>query len=214
VSPEPEVPRTGPGTVPLWSLREEVTVEASVDGELVLRGGGTAEAVHGADPVLREVLRRMTFGPVLLSNVDPSLARPAVREPGAWEDGISPVWPVLRRLSHLVVRSLGTGDKKGPLLSVFTMTRDTFFDPVRLPDGDPLRLSPCASLRGEAGGALVLESLLAPFLVVLHRPEAAWSVRVLARPLSPATVLALPLAPAMAADILAYLAAAGMTEKV
>ncbi|XUL92256.1 hypothetical protein ACQ86D_41415 [Streptomyces galilaeus] len=213
MSPEPEVPRTCPGTLPLWSLREEVTLEASMDGELVLRDGCTTEPVRDTDPVLYEVLRRMTFGPVLLSNVDPSLAHPAIREPGAWECGTSAVWPVLHRLSHLVVRSLGTDDKRGPLLSVFTKTRGTFFDPVRLTDGDPLRLSPWASLRGAADGAPVLESTLTPFRVVLHRPEAAWSVRVLARPVSPATVLALPLAPATAADILAYLAAAGMTEK-
>ncbi|MHC3474082.1 NADH oxidase [Streptomyces sp. 7R007] len=198
--------------MPLWSLREEVTVEAYAGGELVLRCGAAAEAVRCADPVLREVLRRMTLGPVLLSNVHTSLAHPATRAPGARLPETSPVWPVLRSLSHLVVRSLGTDDEKGPLLSVFTLTRDTAFDPVRLPAAAPLRLSPFATLRTVAG-ALVVESVLTPFRVVLHRPEAAWSARVLARPMSPATVLALPPAPATAADILAYLAAAGMTAE-
>ncbi|MGW5660936.1 hypothetical protein ACWEWG_12675 [Streptomyces sp. NPDC003758] len=212
MSCDPEVPQTGPRTLPLWSLREEVTVEAYTDGELVLRCGGATEAVRCADPVLREVLRRMTLGPVLLSNVDASLAHPATRAPGTRPAEASPVWSVLRRLSHLVVRSLGTDDEKGPLLSVFTLTRDTAFDPVRLPAAVPLRLSPFATSRSEAG-ALVVESILTPFRVVLHRPEAAWSAQVLARPMSPAKVLALPLAPATAADVLAYLAATGMTDK-
>jgi hypothetical protein len=212
VSCDPEVPRSGPCTLPLWSLREEVTVETYADGKLVLRCADTAEAVRCADPVLYEVLRRMTLGPVLLSNVDASLAHPATRDPATPPTWAPPVWSALRRLSHLVVRSLGTDDEKGPLLSVFTPSRDTAFDPVRLPEAAPLRLSPFATVRSRAG-ALVLESILTPFRVVLHRPEAAWSARVLTHPINPATVVTLPLAPAAAPDILAYLAAAGMTDK-
>ncbi|MGH1553846.1 hypothetical protein ACRAWF_23290 [Streptomyces sp. L7] len=61
-----------------------MTLEASMDGELVLRDGCTTEPVRDTDPVLYEVLRRMTFRARTAVERDPSLAHPAIREPGAW----------------------------------------------------------------------------------------------------------------------------------
>ena len=207
----------GAPTVSLWSLREDVSVEPGAAGALVVRHGVWEEVVPCPDPVFREVLWRMTLGPVLLSNIDTRLGHPPVRARqlpyGGRADGTGQAWLTLRRLSHLVVRSLGVSDLGGPLLSVLALSSDCCFDPVWLPAGSLIRLSPSTTLRVEGDG-LVLESVLAPYRVLLHRPEAVWVVRVLDTPISPAAAVALPAAPAATADIMAYLAAAGMTDPV
>ncbi|GGX96618.1 NADH oxidase [Streptomyces hiroshimensis] len=202
------------GTRPLhlWSLRGDVVVEQGEgDGDLVLRGSWGTERIANADPLVREALRRMELGPVLLANVE------ARREPGGDRPGSYFVLlPTLVRLSHLLVRSLGLDDFKGPLLSVSPLSPDAFFAPVRLPARRRVRLPAGASLTLEpAGAGLALESSGSAHRVVLHRPEAAWVAGLLAWPVTPDAASArLPLPPEVTAGILDYLAAAGMAAPV
>ncbi|MFG3497984.1 NADH oxidase [Streptomyces sp. NPDC047928] len=207
---------TGPVAVPghtsvhLWSLAEDVTVEpGDREGELVLAGRWGRERIDDAAPVVQEALRRMELGPVLLAN----LAAGPVAGSAAGPDGspvLLPLVPLLRRLDHLLVRTLGLDDLRGPLLSVIPLARRAPFAPVRLPAGRPVRLPPDVSFTLRPAG-VTLEAPGSAHRVILHRPEAAWVAAMLAWPVTPAAVsAALPLPPAVTGDILDYLAAARM----
>ncbi|NBM15589.1 NADH oxidase [Streptomyces sp. GC420] len=193
----------------LWSLCEDVVVEFGTSGELVLKGRLGTERIDRPDPVVREALRRMELGPVLLANVR---ARRAADDAEAGAHLV--LRPVLRRLSHLVVRTLGMDDLKGPLLSVSPRTQHARFAPVPLPARCRLRMPSEVSLKLEDAG-IALESATSPHRVVLHRPEAAWVVGTLAWPVTPdAAAAALPLPPGVTESVLGYLAAAGMAAPV
>jgi hypothetical protein len=206
------MPRTvGSRALHLWSLREDVVVENDGPaGELVLRSRFGTERISRPDPLVREALRRMELGPVLLANV---VARTnGADENGPGERPLLVLLPVLSRLSHLVVRTLSSENLRGPLLSVVSTQRDTAFTPVRLSAQRLIRLIGGASLTPEKPG-LALSSAVSPHQVQLHRPEAAWVVGMLAWPVTPSHAsAALPLPPEETHEVLSYLAAAGMTE--
>jgi len=201
-------PPAGIRRVSLWSLREDVLVEANTgeDSVLVLTRWGEIR-VDSPGPAAKELLRRMSFGPVSLENV---LGAPA-REPAAEELAQHKrLHEVLDQLQCAVVRSLGLQNAAGPLLSVVPIARQATFDPPELDSGQVVRLSRFAALRvGEAG--MLLESPLALHRVVLHRAVATWVVGSLGRPTTPAaTAAALHLAEPVALDLVSYLVAAGM----
>lgn len=194
-----------PGTVHLWSLREDVAIEREVDGGLLLVGPWGSERIGDAHPVLREALYRMELGPVLLSNVEPAPDSP-VSKAGVY----LVLLPALRRLSHLIVRTLGLVDLRGALLSVSPIVRHAVFVLPSLAATDRVRLHQGVSLLLEARGFL-MERAGAEHQVLLHRPEPMWVVAMLAAPVTPEGVArALSLPHAVTREILEYLAAAGM----
>ncbi|MFF4468303.1 NADH oxidase [Streptomyces sp. NPDC001599] len=187
-------------TVHLWSLSEDVTVEHDEGhDQLVLKSRWGLDCVDRPGPEVREVLRRMELGPVVLANV----AEPHV-------DLTEVLLPVLSRLSHLVVRTLGVEDLRGPLLSVFPLTPDAPLPLVWLPGQRAVRL-PRGMVLTMMDSGLSLEADDCPHRVVLHRPEAALVVAMLAWPVTPDRAKAeLPLPLHVTEGILRYLAAAGM----
>ncbi|MFG3107560.1 NADH oxidase [Streptomyces tendae] len=193
----------GDRTVHLWSLSEDVVVEAGdTEGQLLLTGPWGSELVDGTGVAVREALHRMELGPVLLANVEPAGSAAVV------------LLPVLERLSHLVVRTLGVDDLGGPLLSAAPVTRSASFRLAPLPGYRPVRLPADVTVRRAPRGFTV-ESSGASYKVMLHRPEAAWVLGLLAWPVSPddaSASLALP--PGVTEGVLEYLAAAGMAAPV
>ncbi|MFJ9041580.1 NADH oxidase [Streptomyces sp. NPDC102406] len=187
-------------TVHLWSLCEDVIVEHDAGADQVrLKSRWGVDCLERPGPGVREALRRMELGPVLLAN--------AVDTP---EDLYAVMLPALDRLSHLVVRTLGVDDLGGPLLSVFPETPDAPFTLVWVPGERPVRLPRRVVLTMHENG-LSLEAAGNPHRVVLHRPEAALVVALLAWPVTPdRATAALPLPPHMTEGIIRYLAAAGM----
>ncbi|MEV7870826.1 NADH oxidase [Streptomyces sp. NPDC088124] len=188
----------------------DVVMESGAGDEgLVLTGPWGTERIGDAPPVVREALRRMQLGPVLLANLEPLPG-------GSMPQGCVyfVLLPVLDRLSHLVVRTLGVDDLGGPLLSVCPVSRPARFTPVRLPPRRPVRMPRGVSLTVEDAG-FALESEFSPFRVVLHRPEAALVAALLAWPVTPdALSEALPLPREVTQGIVDYLAAAGMAAPV
>ncbi|MFF7636678.1 SagB family peptide dehydrogenase [Kitasatospora sp. NPDC008050] len=167
-----------PQLTELWSLRTDTLIEGdAVDGtalDVHTRWG----LVHFAEPSpeLREALRRMQLGPVSLRNVLPGF--PAEGKPGAAvaDPRVRALQQDLDRLRGVVVRSLAYGGM--PLLSVVPVAKDAVYEPMPVPPGRRARLSRFAVLRYAEGG-LRLESPVADHRVELHRPEAAWLVRLL-----------------------------------
>ncbi len=207
----------------LWSLREDVQVELAPDGGPALLHSRWGDiTVQRPSSLVREALNRMCLGPISLENVIEDPARLAA-VPGRQKraDGASDVSPVsediqwmrlyqvLERLQPLVIRSLGLDDGQ-PLLSVVPLTPSSRFSPVPLSPDVPVRLSTFASLRTD-GNEYRLESPLSLHRVHLHRPEAISLVGALGHAITPtASAAVLPDGDRVAADALAYLAAAGM----
>ncbi|WNF28031.1 NADH oxidase [Streptomyces sp. C11-1] len=200
----------GQRTVHLWALREDVVLEPGEHtDQLVLTGPWGTERIESPGPVEREALRRMELGPVLLANLEAGTERTESRV-GTY----LVLLPLLTRLSHLLVRTLGLDDLGGPLLSVSPVSRAAPLALMRLSAGRPVRLPAGVSLSLCAKG-FALESSESAYRVVLHRPEAVWVVAMLAWPISPADAsAALPLPDAVTKSILDYLAAAGMASPV
>ncbi|MBT2404107.1 MULTISPECIES: NADH oxidase [unclassified Streptomyces] len=193
-------------TVHLWSLSEDVVVDQHAGSDsLVLTSRWGQERLDRPAPVVREVLRRMELGPVLLANAL-----------NGSEDLYVVMLPTLSKLSHLVVRTLGVDDLMGPLLSVLPLSPAAPFVLVRQPRERRVRLPRHVALSvPESGIGCVLESVDSPHRVVLHRPEAAWVATMLAWPTTPdAASKALPLPPQVTEDIIGYLCAAGMVTTV
>jgi hypothetical protein len=196
-------------TVHLWSLCEDVVVEPGEDeNELVLTGSLGSERIDSSHPVVHEALRRMEMGPVLLANLEPPSGGAETRA-----RMYLVLMPLLERLSHLIVRTLGIDDLGGPLLSVLPVARPASFALVRLSRWQAVRLPRDVSLTLAPEG-FVLEWSGSPYRVVMHRPEVAWVVGMLAWPVTPDDVSGmLALSPGVAESILEYLAAAGMTAQ-
>ncbi len=189
------------GRSELWSLREDVRVSpVSGEGPVRLRSQWGDVTIERPSPVVREALRRMRLGPVSLENV-------IGPEHGAPETSRARLYAVLDRIQPLVIRTLGfeTGQ---PLLSVVPLTPQARFHPVPLPPDALVRLSTFAQLRTD-GREYRLESPLSLHRVQLHRSEALWLIGRLARPTAASGKAWVPLAD-ISAEVLAYLAAAGM----
>ncbi|MFD4376455.1 NADH oxidase [Streptomyces sp. NPDC058486] len=194
-------------TLHLWSLAEDVSVEQDPRGDvLFLTSRWGRDRIDRPGPVVREVLRRMELGPVLLGNAMSGV-----------EDLCHHTLPVLARLSHLVVRTLGLDDLKGPLLSLLPASSSTTPLVLLRPFGERrIRLPQDVGFSvAEPGSGCVMEHDDCPYRVVLHRPEAAWVAMTLAWPTTLTAVShALPLPPKVTRDIVGYLAAASLVTPV
>ncbi|MGW4564619.1 NADH oxidase [Streptomyces sp. NPDC004561] len=194
----------------LWSLREDVVVEWEEDGRtLALSGPPGTERVEDPAPAVAEALRRMELGPVLLANLVP---RPDAQDRPP--DTYAVLLPVLRRLSHMVIRTLGLEDLKGPVLSVVPERRNAGFSLVRLAPQRPVHLRPGVTIAVH-GASFTVECRALEHRVVIHRPEAMWVVSLLGWPVTPdAMVEALPLPAELTLSILDYLTGAGVAVTV
>ncbi|MGW6913947.1 hypothetical protein ACWGB8_09020 [Kitasatospora sp. NPDC054939] len=185
---------------PLWSLREDVALESTPDEmRLDTPSGGIRLPAPGR--LVREMLWRMSLGPVLLENV--------VDDAAWFAADRAEVERVLGDLGHLVVRSLGV-DARRPLLSVVPDGRGAEFRPQPVAPDVPVRLSRHAALRTDGRGYL-LESPRARHRVELHRPEAVQALAGLATAVLPSeAALGQRIPPVAVFGLLSYLAAAGM----
>lgn len=193
------MPTDTPRAVHLWSLREDVHVEIEpVDGTVILHSRWGYVTVRRPQPVIREVLRRMSLGPTSLENV-------VGKDAAEYAD----VWRILDSVSYLVVRSLGL-DAEHPVLSVVPIAPLSRFDAVTLSPETPVRLSKYALLRTD-GTDYCLESPLSLHRVLLHRPEGMWLISAMNRAVTPARAAAVgPDSGLPVTDALAYLAASEM----
>lgn len=205
--PRPDV-GTGLRRVSLWSLREDVHLErASSGGGVVLHSRWGDVIVAGPDDLVYESLRRMSFGPVDLENILRATPRPHAEITASDR---ARLLALLESISYLVVRSLGLDDTEPQLLDMVPIARGARLDIRSVPPEQPLRLSRFAVLQTR-DELLVLESALSLYRAQFHRPEAAWVVGVLGKATTlKAVTAALPVADGVVADIVAYLAAAGM----
>lgn len=196
--------RRATARIHLWSLSEDVLVEedAAAARTLVITKWAEVE-LNGVDDAVLESLRRMTLGPVSLAN---ALAHGDDDGSGHWTN----VRRVLDQLSGSVVRSLALSDGERPLLSAVPVSRNAFLELVEIPHDRPVRLSRFAAIR-TSGTDLVVESPLAQFDVVLHRPLARYAITGLAGVVTIATLAGgLHALPGAVADMVAYLVAAGV----
>ncbi|MER5435299.1 SagB family peptide dehydrogenase [Streptomyces sp. NPDC002588] len=186
----------------LWSLREDVTVEESPSGEgLVLHNRWGETVLERPEPVVREALRRMSFGPVHLEN--------ALRAGRGGSGRQTLLMRALSELQPLIVRSLDL-DGGQPLLSAVPLSPHAVFEPVALPADRLLKLSRFAVLRSDGRG-FVVESPLALHRVELHRAEALPLLALLASATRPEDAAkAWGQARELAHEALSYLLAAGM----
>lgn len=190
----------------LWSLRDDVRVESEPGGgPLRLRGPWGEVVIERPSRLVREALRRMRLGPILLENVvngRQADTATAVRRRAELHQ-------VLDQIQYLIIRSLRL-ESGQPLLSVVPVAVQSRFGPEPLAAHLPIRLSAYAVLRTDRN-VYLLESPLALHRVLLHRAEAVTLIASLASPVTPAA-LAASLAPVgeVAGDALAYLTAAGM----
>lgn len=198
------------GATELWSLREDVHVriESAQSPVLLISEWGNV-TIHRPSPEVREALRRMQLGPVSLENVLRSVETPG---DGAWDPShgipsLTRLHDALDRLQPLIIRSLGF-EHGQPLISVVPMTPQARFRPVRLPANSRVRLSVFARLQTD-GHEYHVESPLSVHRALLHRPEAIALLGSLGRPVSvAASASSWPGTESLAADLLAYLAAA------
>ncbi|WP_394353832.1 hypothetical protein [Nocardiopsis mwathae] len=191
----------------LRALLEDTLIEDGAGGSVtaVTRWGEVGLGHPGA--AVRELLRRMTLGPVDADNV---LC-------GAETADRAELRRVLDRLGGCVVHSLGVDSESGPVLSAEPVARRAEFAyaPSAARRDRPVRLSRFAAVRAH-DGRLVVESPLSLHLVVLHRAPA---VRVLGELGGTTTVTDMAAAlndlpPCLVAEITAYLAGAGMAVGV
>ncbi|HKN97451.1 MAG TPA: SagB family peptide dehydrogenase [Pseudonocardiaceae bacterium] len=205
-----DVGGTAPAPTQLWSLREDVLVEDGPEqGHLVVVTKWGEFGIDGAGDVVRASLRRMCLGPISLENVVGKRPAPGDQPAGNWREWAE-LWRVLDLLSGSVVRSLGIGDGDRPLLSAIPIARSAS---LMLPDVEPdlpVRLSRFAAIRPHEG-ALLVESPLAQYHVLLHRQLAVHVTTALSSPMSVREVAARLGEPlAVVAGVVAYLAGTGI----
>ncbi|MGW1978139.1 SagB/ThcOx family dehydrogenase [Streptomyces sp. NPDC001889] len=208
--------RRGRRSLSLWALREDVLVETGcASGSVVLSGRWGEVRLRHARPSVREALRRMSLGPISLANVVADTVPPSGEDgpetPGRPIAGsLAEILMVLQRLQHLVVRSLSLDSPDHLLLSVVPISPSARFGPLAVGASHPIRLSQFAFLRSEGQG-FVLESPNSLHRVVVHRPEAAWVIGMLGRPVTGSEVAAaVPLPVDATMEIIAHLLATGM----
>jgi SagB-type dehydrogenase family enzyme len=184
----------------LWSLRDDVSVEADPGRDLVrLRCRWGDITIWRPSRLVHETVYRMALGPISLENATSEAATAELAE----------LHSVLERLQPLIIRSLAT-ESGQPLLSVVPLTTRSRLYPVPLAAGVPFRLSVYACLRAD-GREYSIESPLSLHRVVLHRAAAMRLIAPLASPVTAAAfAAALSAAEPAAASVLEYLAAAGL----
>lgn len=198
-----------PARTHLLSLSEDVLVERwdehDAQVRVVTRWGefvfdDVTTGVLGA-------LERMCLGPCAAANIEPP--SPGERATLA---------RMLDLISGSVVHTLCLDDLDsdgvGELLSVVPVAEHAGFRVTGIDPDQPLRLSRFAAIR-TGRDELVLESAVAPFQVVLHRPLAYRAVISLGRTTSVTELAAgLRAAVPIVADLVAYLVAAGVVLPV
>jgi SagB-type dehydrogenase family enzyme len=192
--------QTGGPPVELWSLREDVLVEDDPERDrLVIVSRWGEMGIDSPDDLVRESLRRMILGPIILENIGAGI------EYDEW----AKVHGVLDTLGGSVVRSLGMPDD-GLLLSAIPVARHASLHPEPVDPTLPLRLSRFAAMRA-VQGELLVESPLAQYQVALHQQLACQVVTGMS---AVATVEQLAElvdeAPALVGGMVSYLAAAGV----
>jgi SagB-type dehydrogenase family enzyme len=182
-------------SIPLWSFREDVAIEATEIGLNILTRWGEVR-VDRPTAAIEDSLRRMTLGPVALANVTDL----------DWAD----LCEVFRRMPGCVVHSLGLRNSATPLLSATPVTQKARFELPAFTATASIRLSRFAFLRDRAG-EMMLESPLSHHRVVLHRPLASWVVGALGRTTTTADVArAVNLTMTLVTEVIGYLTAADM----
>jgi SagB-type dehydrogenase family enzyme len=183
-------------SVPLWSFRDDVAIEPTPGGGIVILTRWGDITVEEPTPAIEDSLYRMTLGPVALTNVA-----------GLDQDDLDKVFA---RIPGCVVRSLGLRDSATPLLSATPITPRGV---IELPDLDatmPIRLSRFAFVR-ESDGELLLESPLSHHRIALHRPLTTWVVGSLGRATTCADIAqGINVAQSLVIEIVSYFAAGGM----
>ena len=193
----------------LWSLREDVSVEADPSGLIRLRNRWGVITIQRATSVVEDALRRMSLGPVSLRNVAEDGRLPDAGQPPERQRGVRSLSAVLDGLQSLVIRSLAL-DSGQALLSVVPLQPSSRFHPVPLSPRMPVRLSRFVQMRTD-GNEYRLESPIAQHRVLLHRPEALWFIGSLAHATTVAScAAALPQPSPVLVAALSYLWAAGM----
>ncbi|MFG2634202.1 hypothetical protein ACGFX8_09670 [Streptomyces sp. NPDC048362] len=196
----------------LWSLRDDAVLEDAEGGRvLVVRSAVDRVRLPSPHPLVRRALDRMMLGPISLENVVDAPRGAFEGSPGT---DLIPALPVvlataLGRLQHLVVRSIGLDDRRGPVLSVVPVCRQARFRPVLPPPQRRVRLS-CRCRLTLRGADAELFSSTACHRVLLHRPEALLTTRMLQRCVTPAQAADRATAPLLAQAIIAHVAGAGM----
>ena len=193
----PSDPGTPPTvSLPLWSFRDDVVIEPTAGGGLVILTRWGDVTVDSPAPATADCLQRMTLGPVALTNVT-DLDRDELHK-------------VFMRLPGCVVRSLGLRNSATPLLSATPISPRGVLELPELAASLPIRLSRFAFVR-ESEGELLLESPLSHHRVVLHRPLATWVVGSLRRGTTSADIAqGINVAQSLVTEIVSYLAATGM----
>ncbi|WP_432933174.1 SagB/ThcOx family dehydrogenase [Microbispora sp. CA-135349] len=187
----------------LLSLREDVHVEETADGDLVLHGRWGDVLLRQPDPIVRGVLNRMSLGPISLSN--------AVSGHGGGAHGVAAVLRVLDRIEPLVVRTVGRSDGR-LLVSVAPIAPAARLRPEPLPADRPIRLSRFAMVRTDGSG-YILESPLSLHRATLHHPGAVRMIGMLARATTTAEALGDPPDDRLLVDALVLLTAAGLVVR-
>lgn len=197
-------------TVRLWSLTDDALVEEGPEpGTLTVVSRWGELTVRDADAVAAESLRRMGFGPVTLRNTVPAEDGRADPTEGA----VVALERVLDQVGFAVVHSLALPDGHGPLLSLEPVVGHPVFRPEPVDPQSLLRLSRFATLRPE-DGVLTLQAPGAPFRVLLRRSAARAIATVLVAPHRAAELATeADQAPAVVADVLSFLLAAGVVHE-
>ncbi|MBU6533327.1 SagB/ThcOx family dehydrogenase [Streptomyces mayonensis] len=203
--------------VSLWSLREDVLVDtSSTTGSVLLSGRWGEVRLRGVNSTVREALRRMSLGPISLTNVAAELVpsgperAPRGLSVGPSAGSKAEILMVLHRVQQMVVRSLTLEGADRLLLSAVPIAPAARCRPVPAGRRHPVRLSRFAFLRSEGKG-FVLESPTSLYRMVLHGPEASWVVGMLGLPATTEEIAAaLPLSLQTVSEIIALLLATGM----
>ena len=201
-----------PERIRLWSLREDVLLEASrPDGMVLLLTRWGEVRIEDPGTTVRGALRRMTLGPVSLENVfTPSLEIRKLHNNGEPDSECVRLERVVQRLSGSIVHSLALDDGEAPLLSAVPVAAQADLEPPEVAVDRPIRLSRFAALRTGEGG-LVVESPLSRYRMVLHRQPAPTVVAALGTVTTVAEVAAAVRLPEpVVADLVGFLVAGGM----
>jgi hypothetical protein len=200
-----------PAGRPLWSLLEDAIVDEGTE-HLTVHGRWGAIEVADTSPLVREALHRMSLGPVALENIS-VLHENFVR----WKTGSGPclVWRKLKNtldlLGGCVVPSLGLDDGAGPILSVVAVTRDAVFTLPHIDDDEVVTMRPRTEIERLNGDQALACPGLA-YQVILHSAPATEIAKSLLD--TSATIAqvaeALQVERTLVADVVAYLAGAGL----
>jgi hypothetical protein len=200
-----------PAGRPLWSLLEDAIVDEGTE-HLTVHGRWGAIEIADTSPLVREALHRMSLGPVALENIS-VLHENFVR----WKTGSGPclIWRKLKNtldlLGGCVVPSLGLDDGAGPILSVVAVTRDAVFTLPHIEDDQVVTMRPRTEIERLNGDQALACPGLA-YQVILHSAPATEIAKSLLNAETSITAVAeaLQLEKTLVADVVAYLAGAGL----